>query len=104
MDSKEVKMFKRKKAAGSDNEEDDAANAPVFSSRDAFMFKETVKFFRDEFDSAPVDSEDEVSEDDEEKNAQKNRLADRPQPKSDDTVIDIMADMTDILPLGYPTE
>jgi hypothetical protein len=35
-----VKMYKRKKAAGSDDGEDDTQTATVFSSREPFMFKE----------------------------------------------------------------
>jgi hypothetical protein len=98
-----VKMYKKKKTPDSGGEEDDTAAAPVFSSREPFMFKESVKFFRDEFDSAPLGSEID-SDEDEEKKALRARQAERPEPKSDDTVVDIMADMNDILPMGYPTE
>jgi hypothetical protein len=95
-------MYKKKKTPDSAGEEDDTAAAPVFSSREPFMFKESVKFFRDEFDPAPLGEE--ASDDDEEKKALRARQNERPEPKSDDTVVDIMADMNDILPMGYPTE
>jgi hypothetical protein len=102
-ETKQVKMYKRKKGNESGGEEDDTAAAPVFSSREPFMFKESVKFFRDEFDAALVPSE-EGSDDDEDRKAQRAKQKERPDPKSDDTVVDIMADMNDILPMGYPTE
>lgn len=72
---------------------------PVFSSREPFMYKETVKWFKDEFDA----QEREDSDEDEE--TREARIANaRPQPNSDDTVVDYLADMDDVFPLGYPTE
>lgn len=93
-----VKMFKRKKRE-QDEEEDGEASVPVFSSREPFMYKEHVKFFKDEFDSA--DRED--SDEDEEVRMAR-RAKQRPQPNSDDTVVDVLAEMSDVFPLGYPTE
>lgn len=56
-----VKMFKRKKRE-QDEEEDGEASVPVFSSREPFMYKEHVKFFKDEFDSADREDSDEDEE------------------------------------------
>jgi len=44
-----VKLYKRKKEEEAAPEEDVTA-MPVYSSREPFMFKETIKFFRDEYD------------------------------------------------------
>lgn len=93
-----MKMFKRKKKEA-DEDEGEEANVPVFSSREPFMYKEVVKFFKDEFDNA--DRED--SDEDEPSRAAR-QARQRPQPNSNDTVKDVLADITDVFPLGYPTE
>jgi hypothetical protein len=102
--SNEVKMYKRKKVEEEEGAAGEEIAVPVFSSREAFMFSETVKFFKDEYDEdVKVDSED---EDNTAEQARKAEIAakQRPQPNSDDTVVDVLADMGDIYPLGYPTE
>ena len=54
-----VKMYKRKKQEEAEAAEEEIA-VPVFSSREPFMYKETVKFFKDEYDEEErVLSEDE---------------------------------------------
>ena len=95
-------MSKRKKQVQEAANEEDAAVAPTFSSREPFMYKETVKFFKDEYDDDErVDSE-EGSEADERRRVAAEKA--RPQPGSSDTVVDLMADIDDVFPMGYPTE
>jgi len=43
-------MYKRKKQEEVEEAQEDEIAMPVFSSREAFMYKETVKFFKDEYD------------------------------------------------------
>ena len=98
-------MYKRKKQEEAEaNEEVDIA-APVFSSREPFMYKETVKFFKDEYDEEErVLSEDEDNSPEAQAARAEVEARKRPQPNSDDTVVDLMGDMDDIFPMGYPTE
>lgn len=97
-------MYKRKKQEEVEQQDEEIA-VPVFSSREPFMYRETVKFFKDEYD----DEEKQLSDDGDTSPEALARKAEiearkRPQPNSDDTIVDVLADMDDIFPMGYPTE
>ena len=79
-----IKRYKRRKEDGLGGEDD---GGMLMTVREPFKFTETVQYYK-ELEAADPDADSEVA---------------RP-PSEEDIEVDLLAELTDIYPLGYPTE